>query len=229
LRIYAVDHAVRYQHAWALTGRLLKELASEATASGSRLALAYFPDMVNQVVLGEVSVVPRPHGPVLDGVDAFAAAFTDVAAEFERMFPRLFPGGEGRLVLTDPDDLLHTGVEVEARPPGKRIKRLSLLSGGERSLPALAVLFGLFAARPSPVYGPDAGEAALDDVNLQRFLDVVRDFRSQIIIVTHQKRTMEVADTLYGVTMQRDAVSKVISQRMGEETSLAAAGRGDPD
>ncbi len=148
--------------------------------------------------------------------EVFSAAFTDVAAEFETMFPRLFPGGEGRLVLTDPDDMLSTGVEVEARPPGKRIKRLSLLSGGERSLTALAVLFAIFAARPSPFYVLDEVEAALDDVNLQRFLDVVRVFRasSQIIIVTHQKRTMEVADTLYGITMQRDGVSKVISQRM---------------
>jgi chromosome segregation protein len=134
------------------------------------------------------------------------------------MFPRLFPGGSGRLVLTDPDDLLTTGVDVEARPPGKRVKRLSLLSGGERSLTALAVLFAIFAARPSPFYVLDEVEAALDDINLQRFLDVVRDFRasSQLIIVTHQKRTMEVADTLYGVSMRKDGVSAVISQRMHE-------------
>jgi chromosome segregation protein len=145
---------------------------------------------------------------VVDAVDArirqvFGEAFNDVAAQFERMFPRLFPGGTGRLVLTDPDDLLHTGVDVEARPPGKRVKRLSLLSGGERALTALAVLFAIFAARPSPFYVLDEVEAALDDVNLQRFLDVVREFRasSQLIIVTHQKRTMEVADTLYGISM----------------------------
>ena len=150
--------------------------------------------------------------------EVFAAAFADVAAQFERIFPRLFPGGEGRLVLTDPDDLLESGVEVEARPPGKRVKRLSLLSGGERSLTALAVLFAIFAARPSPFYVLDEVEAALDDVNLQRFLDVVREFRdtSQLIIITHQQRTMEVADCLYGVSMQGDGVSKVISQRLRE-------------
>jgi chromosome segregation protein len=150
--------------------------------------------------------------------EIFAAAFVDVAAQFERIFPTLFPGGEGKLVLTDPQDLLETGVEVEARPPGKRVKRLSLLSGGERSLTALAVLFAIFAARPSPFYVLDEVEAALDDVNLQRFLDVIREFRSssQLIIVTHQKRTMEVADLLYGVSMQGDGVSKVISQRMSE-------------
>ncbi|MGI8875172.1 MAG: chromosome segregation protein SMC [Egibacteraceae bacterium] len=150
--------------------------------------------------------------------EVFGAAFDDVAREFARVFPRLFPGGEGRLVLTDPDDLLLTGVDVEARPPGKRVKRLSLLSGGERSLTALAVLFAIFAARPSPFYVLDEVEAALDDVNLQRFLDVVGDFQasSQLVIVTHQKRTMEVADTLYGVSMQGDGVSKVISQRLRE-------------
>ncbi len=149
--------------------------------------------------------------------EVFSAAFADVAAQFERLFPRLFPGGEGQLLLTDPDDLLQTGVEVEARPPGKRVKRLSLLSGGERSLCAIAVLFAIFAARPSPFYVLDEVEAALDDVNLMRFLDVVRDFNSsQILIVTHQKRTMEVADCLYGVTMQAGGVSKVISQRVTE-------------
>jgi chromosome segregation protein len=171
----------------------------------------------------------RSRDDLLDVVEAvdgrirevFADAFRDVAAQFERMFPRLFPGGEGRLVLTDPDDMLTTGVEVEARPPGKRVKRLSLLSGGERSLTALAVLFAIFAARPSPFYVLDEVEAALDDVNLQRFLDVVGDFRgsSQLLIVTHQKRTMEVADTLYGISMQRDGLSKVISQRMTEAAS----------
>jgi chromosome segregation protein len=153
--------------------------------------------------------------------EVFAEAFADVAAAFGEIFPRLFPGGEGHLVLTDPDDLLNTGVEVEARPAGKRVKRLSLLSGGERSLTALAIMFAIFAARPSPFYVLDEVEAALDDVNLQRFLDVVGDFRSssQLIIVTHQKRTMEVADVLYGVTMQRDGVSKVISQRAAELTA----------
>jgi chromosome segregation protein len=149
--------------------------------------------------------------------EVFAAAFADVAAQFERLFPRLFPGGDGRLRLTDPDDLLEAGVEVEVRLPGKRVRRLSLLSGGERSLCALAVLFAIFAARPSPFYVLDEVEAALDDVNLQRFLDVVRDFNaSQLLVVTHQKRTMEVADVLYGVTMQAGGVSKVVSQRVAD-------------
>jgi len=160
---------------------------------------------------------------VLEQVDdrireLFAQAFADVNAQFQAMFPRMFNGGEGRLVLTDPDDLLATGVDVEAKPPGKRIKRLSLLSGGERSLTALALLFAIFAARPSPFYVLDEVEASLDDVNLQRFLEVVGEFRatSQMIVVTHQKRTMEIADTLYGVSMQSDGVSKVIGQRMSE-------------
>ncbi len=160
---------------------------------------------------------------VVDAVDqrireVFADAFADVAAHFERLFPRLFPGGEGRLVLTDSDDLLESGVEVEARPPGKRVKQLSLLSGGERSLTALALLFAIFAARPSPFYVLDEVEAALDDVNLQRFLGIVEEFRasSQLIIVSHQKRTMEIADVLYGVSMRSGGVSKLVSQRMSE-------------
>lgn len=150
--------------------------------------------------------------------DVFGAAFADVATQFERIFPRLFPGGSGRLVLTDPDDLLTTGVDVEAQPPGKRVKRLSLLSGGERSLTALAVLFAIFAARPSPFYVLDEVEAALDDVNLQRFLTLLSEFRgsSQLIVVTHQRRTMEIADVLYGVSMGRDGVSKVVSQKFAE-------------
>jgi chromosome segregation protein len=157
--------------------------------------------------------------------EVFAGAFADVAAQFTRIFPRLFPGGEGQLVLTDPDDLLNSGIDVEARPPGKRVKRLSLLSGGERSLTALAVLFSIFAARPSPFYVLDEVEAALDDVNLQRLLDVITEFRasSQLIIVTHQKRTMEIADTLYGVSMQANGVSKVVSQRLGERARAAEA------
>ena len=160
---------------------------------------------------------------VVEAVDerirnVFGAAFADVAAQFEVIFPRLFPGGEGRLVLTDPEDMLTAGVDVEARPPGKRVKRLSLLSGGERSLTALAVLFAIFAARPSPFYVLDEVEAALDDVNLQRLLTVMQDFRStsQLIVISHQKRTMEIADLLYGVSMQSDAVSKVVSQRLRE-------------
>ncbi|MBV1949631.1 chromosome segregation protein SMC [Streptomyces sp. BV129] len=146
----------------------------------------------------------------------FTEAFRDTAREFEGVFARLFPGGEGRLVLTDPDDMLATGVDVEARPPGKKVKRLSLLSGGERSLTAVAMLVSIFKARPSPFYVMDEVEAALDDTNLQRLIGIMRELQesSQLIVITHQKRTMEVADALYGVSMQGDGVSKVISQRL---------------
>ena len=146
----------------------------------------------------------------------FTEAFRDTEREFEGVFARLFPGGEGRLILTDPNDMLTTGIEVEARPPGKKIKRLSLLSGGERSLTAVAFLVALFKARPSPFYVMDEVEAALDDVNLGRLLGVMDELRenSQLIVVTHQKRTMEIADALYGVTMRGDGVTTVISQRL---------------
>lgn len=148
--------------------------------------------------------------------EVFTAAYHDTAREFEGVFSRLFPGGEGRLVLTDPDDMLATGVDVEARPPGKKVKRLSLLSGGERSLTAVALLVAIFKARPSPFYVMDEVEAALDDTNLQRLIGIMRELQesSQLIVITHQKRTMEVADALYGVSMQGDGVSKVISQRL---------------
>ncbi len=144
------------------------------------------------------------------------SALREVGEWFEVIFARLFPGGEGRMVLTDPGSPLATGIDVEARPPGKRVKRLSLLSGGERSLTAIAFLVAIFMARPSPFYVMDEVEAALDDVNLSRLLDIFRDLRehSQLLVVTHQKRTMEIADTLYGVTMREDGVSHVISQRM---------------
>ncbi|MEU4210670.1 chromosome segregation protein SMC [Streptomyces sp. NPDC026206] len=149
--------------------------------------------------------------------EVFTAAYHDTAREFEGVFSRLFPGGEGRLVLTDPDDMLATGVDVEARPPGKKVKRLSLLSGGERSLTAVALLVAIFKARPSPFYVMDEVEAALDDTNLQRLIGIMKELQesSQLIVITHQKRTMEVADALYGVSMQGDGVSKVISQRLG--------------
>jgi len=148
----------------------------------------------------------------------FASAFEDTAAEFERIFTRLFPGGEGRLVLTEPDDMLATGIDVEARPPGKKVKRLSLLSGGERSLTAIGFLLAIFMARPSPFYVLDEVEAALDDTNLQRLLQICEELRasSQLIIITHQKRTMEIADALYGTSMQGDGVSMVVSQRLRE-------------
>ncbi|MFV0406218.1 MAG: chromosome segregation protein SMC, partial [Propioniciclava sp.] len=158
---------------------------------------------------------------IIEEVDArveqvFAEAYADVERAFESSFSRLFPGGEGRLVLTEPDSWLTTGVDVEARPAGKKVKRLSLLSGGERSLVAVAFLVALFKARPSPFYILDEVEAALDDVNLGRLLGIYEELRenSQMIVITHQKRTMEVADALYGVTMREDGVSTVISQRM---------------
>ncbi|GII99359.1 condensin subunit Smc [Sediminihabitans luteus] len=148
----------------------------------------------------------------------FTSAFEDTAAQFVRVFARMFPGGEGRLVLTDPSNMLTTGIEVEARPAGKKVKRLSLLSGGERSLTAVAILVSIFKARPSPFYVMDEVEAALDDVNLGRLLEIFRELQedSQLIVITHQKRTMEVADALYGVTMRGDGVTTVISQRMDE-------------
>ncbi|MFE2344091.1 AAA family ATPase, partial [Streptomyces sp. NPDC059431] len=146
----------------------------------------------------------------------FTEAYRDTAREFEGVFSRLFPGGEGRLILTDPGNMLTTGIDVEARPPGKKVKRLSLLSGGERSLTAVALLVAIFKARPSPFYVMDEVEAALDDTNLQRLIRIMEELQesSQLIVITHQKRTMEVADALYGVSMQGDGVSKVISQRL---------------
>ncbi|MFC9932613.1 chromosome segregation protein SMC [Glutamicibacter sp. NPDC127525] len=146
----------------------------------------------------------------------FTEAYNDTAVQFRRIFDRLFPGGEGQLVLTDPENMLTTGIEVEARPAGKKIKRLSLLSGGERSLTAVALLVAIFKARPSPFYVMDEVEAALDDMNLGRLITIFEELResSQLIVITHQKKTMEVADALYGVTMRGDGVSTVISQKM---------------
>jgi chromosome segregation protein len=153
----------------------------------------------------------------------FAEAYTDIAAAFERVFARLFPGGEGRLILTEPGNWLITGVDVEARPPGKKIKRLSLLSGGERALVAVCFLISLFIARPSPFYILDEVEAALDDTNLGRLLEIYEELRatSQLLVITHQKRTMEIADALYGVSMRGDGVSTVISSRLRETASVA--------
>ncbi|MDN4473536.1 chromosome segregation protein SMC [Demequina zhanjiangensis] len=153
----------------------------------------------------------------------FTQAFEDTATQFARIFPRLFPGGEGRLVLTDPKHMLETGIEVEARPAGKKVKRLSLLSGGERSLTAVALLVAIFKARPSPFYVMDEVEAALDDVNLGRLLEIFTELQedSQLIVITHQKRTMEIADALYGVTMRGDGVTTVISQRLRDEGDAA--------
>jgi chromosome segregation protein len=149
-------------------------------------------------------------------LEVFASAYEDVAREFETVFSVLFPGGEGRMVLTQPNDLLSTGVDVEARPPGKKVKRLSLLSGGEKSLVAVGMLVAIFRARPSPFYVMDEVEAALDDTNMRRLIGLLEQLRdsSQLIIITHQKPTMEIADALYGVSMQGDGITKVISQRL---------------
>ena len=146
----------------------------------------------------------------------FDSAFADVNEHFSNLITSLFPGGTGRLSLTDPENLLDTGVEVEVRPAGRNVRRLSLLSGGERSLVAMAYLFAVFRSRPSPFYLMDEVEAALDDVNLMRFLALVNEFReeAQLIIVSHQKRTMEAADALYGVTMAPGGSSKVVSQKV---------------
>ncbi|CAM3768685.1 chromosome segregation protein SMC [Kibdelosporangium persicum] len=152
-------------------------------------------------------------------LEVFASAYEDVAREFEIVFNTLFPGGEGRMLLTDPDDMLTTGVDVEARPPGKKIKRLSLLSGGEKSLVAVAMLVAIFRARPSPFYVMDEVEAALDDTNMRRLIGLLQELRatSQLIIITHQKPTMEIADALYGVSMRGDGVTQVISQRLNNK------------
>jgi chromosome segregation protein len=171
--------------------------------------------------LADVKASRRELARVIRAIDdeisaTFAAAFADVATHFSQLFGTLFPGGSGELRLTDPDNLLDTGVEVEARPSGKNVRKLSLLSGGERSLTALGLLFAIFRSRPSPFYVLDEVEAALDDVNLRRFLGLLEEFRSeaQLIVVSHQKRTMEVADCLYGVTIQPGQSSKVVSERL---------------
>jgi chromosome segregation protein len=173
--------------------------------------------------LEDVRASRRELARVLRAVDreimrVFEQAFADVSTHFTALFATLFPGGAGRLTLVDPDDLLNTGIEVDARPSGKNVRRLSLLSGGERSLTALAYLFAVFRARPSPFYLLDEVEAALDDVNLHRFLDLVHEFRdeAQLVIVTHQKRTMEAADILYGVTMAPGGSTRVVSERVAD-------------
>ena len=166
---------------------------------------------------------------IINDVDAtvqkvFTEAWEDTRVQFEHVFGRLFPGGEGRLELTNPEDMLNTGIEVHARPPGKRIRRLSLLSGGERSLTAVALLVAIFKARPSPFYVMDEVEAALDDTNLSRLLVIFEELRqsSQLIVITHQKRTMEIADALYGVSMRQDGSTRVVSQRLEREPAEAA-------
>ena len=207
------------ERALALLGRVNPLALEEFTALEER----------HRFLTEQLADLGRSRGDLMDIIrevderveQVFTAAYHDTAAQFERVFARLFPGGEGRLVLTDPDDMLTTGIDVEARPPGKRIKRLSLLSGGERSLTAVALLVAIFKARPSPFYVLDEVEAALDDTNLGRLIVVLEELReaSQLIVITHQKRTMEVADALYGVTMRGDGVTTVISQRLREANS----------
>jgi chromosome segregation protein len=177
-----------------------------------------------QEQLEDVKASRRELARVIRAVDreivaVFTEAFDDVSQHFTSLFSTLFPGGAGRVVLTDPDDMLNTGIEMDARPSGKNVRRLSLLSGGERSLTALAFLFSVFRARPSPFYLMDEVEAALDDVNLHRFLDLVHEFReeAQLVIVSHQKRTMEAADCLYGVSMPPGGSSRVVSQRIRDD------------
>ncbi|GAA0213153.1 chromosome segregation protein SMC [Saccharothrix mutabilis subsp. mutabilis] len=163
-------------------------------------------------------------------LEVFTSAYEDVAREFEVVFKVLFPGGEGRLVLTEPEDMLTTGIELEARPPGKKVKRLSLLSGGEKSLAAVAMLVAIFRARPSPFYVMDEVEAALDDTNLHRLIGLFEQLRerSQLLIITHQKPTMEIADALYGVSMRGDGISQVISQRLRGREDLKPPKQPEP-
>ncbi|CAL9356459.1 Chromosome partition protein Smc [Actinosynnema sp. ALI-1.44] len=163
-------------------------------------------------------------------LEVFTSAYEDVAREFEVVFKVLFPGGEGRLVLTEPEDMLTTGIELEARPPGKKVKRLSLLSGGEKSLAAVAMLVAIFRARPSPFYVMDEVEAALDDTNLHRLIGLFEQLRerSQLLIITHQKPTMEIADALYGVSMRGDGISQVISQRLRGREDLKPTKQPEP-
>ena len=206
------------------------QLATELEIMGpvNPLALAEYDELHERHELlsgqlDDIRAARRDLNRVIRSIDGemrtvFSSAFADVAANFEVLFEALFPGGEGRLTLTDPDDLLNTGIDIVAKPSGKNVKRLSLLSGGERSLAALAFLFAVFRSRPSPFYLLDEVEAALDDVNLHRFLTLVDEFRSdaQILIVTHQKRTMEAADCLQGVSMKPGGSSMVVSERVSE-------------
>ncbi|MFL6037022.1 MAG: AAA family ATPase, partial [Gaiellaceae bacterium] len=158
--------------------------------------------------------------------ERFAETFAAVQANFAEVASTLFPGGEGRLRLTEPDDDGdQPGIEVELRPAGKKVTRLSLLSGGEKALGAISFLFALFLARPCPFYLLDEVEAALDDTNIGRFVELLRRYsdRAQFIVITHQKRTMEAADILYGVTMGADGVSQIVSRRLPREQAVAVA------
>jgi len=211
----------------------VRELERELRLMGpiNPLALEEFDDLQKRHTfleeqLEDVKNTRRELIKVIKQVDmeiqsTFASAYSDVRDNFEKLFSSLFPGGQGKLILTSPDDLLNTGIEVEAKPSGKNVKKLSLLSGGERSLTALAFLFAVFRSRPSPFYVMDEVEAALDDVNLHRFLTLVDEFRkdAQLLIVSHQKRTMEAGDCLLGVTMQSGGSSRVIVERAAQASA----------
>ncbi|HSL83664.1 MAG TPA: AAA family ATPase, partial [Thermoanaerobaculia bacterium] len=181
--------------------------------------------------LGDLDESRRELTKVISALDdeiarLFREAFDEIAAAYEESFSVLFPGGRGRLTLTEPGDVLSTGVQVHAQPMGKKVSKLSLLSGGERSMAALAFLFAVFRARPSPFYVLDEVEAALDDANLQRFIRLVGTFRgtSQLVVVTHQQQTMEAADLLYGVTMEPGETSRVLAKRIEQRIGAAAGG-----
>jgi len=215
-RIEQEKRAAAQERSLALLGRVNPLALEEYAALEERSAF-----LTTQ--LEDLTATRRDLLTVIKEVDdrideVFRSAYEDTAREFVHVFAALFPGGEGRLVLTEPDDMLATGIEVMARPAGKKVSRLSLLSGGERSLTAIAFLVALFRARPSPFYVLDEVEAALDDRNLGRLLELLEGLRdaSQLIVITHQKRTMEIADALYGVTMRGDGVSAVVSQRLRE-------------
>jgi chromosome segregation protein len=210
----------------------VRELERELRLMGpiNPLALEEFTELQErhrflEEQLEDVRTTRRDLMRVIKAVDleiqtVFSAAFSDVSTHFASLFAMLFPGGTGALVLTNPDDLLNTGIEVEAKPGGKNVKKLSLLSGGERSLTALAFLFAVFRSRPSPFYVMDEVEAALDDVNLHRFLGLLEEFRreAQLLVVSHQKRTMEAGDSLLGVSMQPGGSSRVVVERVSAAT-----------
>lgn len=213
------------------TGRV-RELERELRLLGpiNPLALEEFNELQTRHTfleeqLEDVRSSRRELARVISAVDAeiqnvFASAFSDVSENFTQLFSLLFPGGTGKLKLTAPNDMLNTGIEVEAKPSGKNVKKLSLLSGGERSLTALAYLFAVFRSRPSPFYVMDEVEAALDDINLHRFLGLIQEFRkdAQLIVVSHQKRTMEAGDCLLGISMQPGGSSKVVTERITSDT-----------
>jgi chromosome segregation protein len=221
-----MDAAARRRH----VERELRELGPVNLLAQEELEVLTERNTFLESQLEDIRSSRRELNQVIRAVDeeivtVFTAAFADVALNFERLIETLFPGGSGGLTLTNADDLLETGVEIEARPAGRNVRRLSLLSGGERSLVAMAFLFAVFRSRPSPFYLMDEVEAALDDANLQRFLALIDDFRdeAQLIIVSHQKRTMEVADALYGISMQPGGASKVVSERLRTGSGRAPA------